>query len=167
METERLILKLYAEKDKADLLALFTDAAVMRHVDKGVMTRGQAEDLWRRLFELFYAQNLKTIWAVFAREDLRYVGHASIRPRPEKPEEWEIGYLFKSEDWGKGYASETARALVDYGFKELNLPGIFATINDDNYASIHVAEKARMSFARYEWDEQGRFSVYSLKPIDK
>lgn len=163
METERLILKLYAEKDKNDLLALFTDAAVMKHVDKGVMTIGQAEDLWRRLVERFYAQNLKTIWAVFAREDSRYVGHASLRPRPEKPNEWEIGYIFKSEEWGKGYASETARSLIDYGFGELNLPEIFATIDDDNYASIRVAEKAGMSFTRYEFDEQGRFSVYSIR----
>ncbi len=164
METERLVLKIYSEKDKPDFIGLFTDEIVMKHVDKGVMTEEQAENLWRKLFEKLYAQqNVKTIWAVFARDDLRYIGNVSLRPRPKKPEDWEIGYVLKKEEWGKGFATELARRLIKLGFDELNLTEIFATVDDDNFASIHVAEKAGMSFHSYDYDEQGRFSVYSIR----
>ena len=52
METERLILKQYTNNDKADLLALFTDAEVMKHVGDGVLTEDQAEAWWQKLFGL-------------------------------------------------------------------------------------------------------------------
>ena len=164
MQTERLVLNIYLEKDKPDFIGLFTDKVVMKHVDKGVMTTEQAKNLWRKLFEEFYAQQaVKTIWAVSARDDSSYVGNASLRPRPEKPEDWEIGYVLKRQEWGKCFATELAHRLIKYGFDRLNLTEIFATVDDDNFASIHVAEKAGMSFHSYDYDEQGRFSVYSIR----
>jgi len=163
IETERLTLKIYKRKDKKNLIALLTDETVMKHVDFGAFTPEKAEALWIKLIESFYPQGLKTIWAVFARADERYVGHAAIRPRPAKPEDWEISYMLKTEEWGKGLATEIAEGLIKYGFEKLNLPEVFATIDDDNLASIKVAEKAGMSFLRYEFDEEGRFSVYSIK----
>ena len=50
METERLIFNFYAEKDKADFISLFTDAAVMKHVGDGMMTRERAEAFWLKLY---------------------------------------------------------------------------------------------------------------------
>lgn len=166
MQTERLTLKIYTEADKSDLAALFGDESVMKHVDNGVMTAEQIENLWRKLFEKFYAENLKTIWAVFALSDLRYVGHASLRPRPTKPTDWEIGYILKKDEWGKGFATEIARRLIEFGFEELKLPQIFATVDDDNFASIHVLEKVGMHFDVFDYDEQGKYSVYSVNKSD-
>ncbi|HXG84938.1 MAG TPA: GNAT family N-acetyltransferase [Pyrinomonadaceae bacterium] len=163
METERLVLKLYTEKDKSDFVNLFTDRIVMKHVGDGVMTIEQTENLWRKLFEKLYAENLETIWAVFALCDSRYVGHASLRPRPTKPEDWEIGYVLKENEWGKGFATEIARRLIELGFDELNLPEVYATVDDDNFPSIHVLEKTGMSFHEFDYDEQGKYSVYSIK----
>jgi len=162
LETERLFLSFYAEKDKADFIRLFTDEVVMRHVDKGVLTTAQAEAFWKKLFEKLYPQNY-IIRAVFAKEDLRFVGHAGIHRRPEKKEDWEIVYFLQRAEWGKGFATEIARAVIEYGFNELNLLEIYATVDDDHQASIRVLEKAGMKFSDYEFDEQGRFSVYSIK----
>ena len=163
METERLKLRLYTENEKEQLLALFTDEEVMKHVDAGVLTNEKAEALWRKLIEDFYPKGVDTIYAVFAKTDERYIGHCSIRPRPEKKDDWEIGYILKKEEWGRGFASEIAARLIRYGFENLNLPEVFATIDDDNFGSIKVAEKTGMSFSHFEYDEQGRFSVYSVK----
>lgn len=163
MKTERLFLKLYAQKDESDFLNLFTDAAVMKHVGDGVLTTEQAENLWRKLFEQRYAKNLKTIWAVFASVDSRFLGYASLRPRPTKSEQWEIVYVLKREEWKKGFATEIARRLIEFGFDKLNLPEIFATVDDDNFPSIHVLEKAGMSFCGFDFDERSRYSVYSIK----
>ena len=162
METERLVLKLYTEKDKPHLINLFTDEIVMKHVGDGVMTEAQAEAFWQKLFEKLYAKNFN-IWAVFTREDLRYVGHAGIYPRPTKKEDWELVYFLNQNSWGNGYATEIACRIIEYGFEELNLPKVFATVDDDHLASMRVLEKAGMKFDCYDFDEKGQFSVYSIK----
>jgi RimJ/RimL family protein N-acetyltransferase len=164
METERLILRRYAEEDKADFIDLFTDAKVMKYVGDGVLTQAQAEAFWQKIFETLYPQNFN-IWAVFAKEDSSYIGHAGIYPRPTRKEDWEFVYFLNQKSWGKGFATEIARRIIRYGFEELNLPEVFATVDDVHSASIHVLEKAGMSFKNYEYDEKGRFSVYVIKRI--
>ena len=129
------------------------------------MSVEQSEKLWQKLIEDSYPKNINTIWAVFAKEDNRYIGSASIRPRPKKTEDWEIVYILKTEDWGKGFATEIARRLVEYGFTNLNLNEVFATVDEEHAASINVLTKIGMKHLDYEYDEQGRFSVYSIKRV--
>lgn len=165
METERLYFRHYIESDKPDLIKLFTDAAVMKRVSEGVLTETQAETWWRKLFEKFYPQNLN-IWAVFAKDDSKYVGHAGIYPRPTKQEDWEFVYFLNQDNWGKGYATEIAQRVVEFGFEELDLQKVFATVADDHPTSIRILKKVGMKFERYEFDDGGRFSVYSLNKFN-
>jgi RimJ/RimL family protein N-acetyltransferase len=162
MKTERLVFQPYTEKDKADFINLFTDAAVMKYVDKGVLTIEQAEAFWSKLFAKLYPQRFN-IWAVFTNEDSSYVGHAGIYPRPPRKEDWEFVYFLRMAAWGKGYATEIARRIIEYGFEELELHEVFATVDDEHLVSIRVLEKAGMKFERFEFDDDGRFSVYSVK----
>lgn len=162
IETERLRLKRYQAADKSDFVKLFTDEAVMKYVDKGVLNREQAEKFWQKLFAELYPQDFN-IWAIFAKIDSRYVGHAGIYRRPAKKEDWEFVYFLRKEEWRKGFATETARAIIAFAFDELKLPKVFATVDDEHSASIRVLEKAGMRFDRHEFDEQGRFSVYSIE----
>ena len=164
METERLVLRRYTAEDKSYLISLFTDEKVMKYVGEGVMTKERAEEWWQKLFEKFYPQGLN-IWAVFTKEDSRYAGHAGIYPRPTHKEDWEFVYFLSRDVWGKGYATEIARRIIAHGFEELNLPEIFATVDDEHSASIRVLEKAGMKLKNYEFDDNGRFSVYSIKKI--
>lgn len=161
LETERLVLKLYTEKDKIDLISLFTDSEVMKYVGDGVMTGEQAEVWWGKLFNKFYPQGIN-IWAIFSKDD-GYIGHAGIYPRPTKKEDWEFVYFLARNAWGKGYATEIAQRMIEYGFNELKLPEVFATVDNDHPASIRVLEKAGMNFSHYEYDDEGSFSVYSIK----
>ena len=162
METGRLVLRRYAEQDKADFIDLFTDETVMKYVGDGVLTGEQAEAFWEKLFDKLYPQNFN-IWAVFAKEDAGYIGHAGIYPRLTRKEDWEFVYFLNRKSWGKGFATEIARRIIEFGFEELNLPKVFATVDDVHSASIRVLEKAGMKFERFEFDCDGRFSVYSVK----
>ncbi len=162
METERLILRLYEDKDHDDFIKLFTDEAVMTFVETGVFSIEKAENLWRKLNENFYPNGINTIYGVFAKDNGRNIGTASIRPRPSNTEEWEITYILKTEEWGKGYATEIASKLVEFGFNELNLKSVFATVDIDNYGSIRVLEKVGMKYICDEYDEQGKFYVYGI-----
>ena len=121
IETERLIFTHYDEDLYEDFIHLFTDEEVMKYVDKGVLSRDAADALWHRLTREFYPRGIKTIWAVLARENGRFIANASIRPRPEKKDETEIGYMLMQAEWGKGYATEIARRLIELGFDELHL----------------------------------------------
>ncbi len=62
-------------------------------------------------------------------------------PSPGKGPEVEVAYELAPRVWGHGYATEAARALVDYGFGELSLRRIVALILPDNARSRNVASK--------------------------
>ena len=55
-----------------------------------------------------------------------------------------IGYIYHKKHWGKGYATETARALVAYGFTELDAHRVYASCDPENIASRRVLEKSGM-----------------------
>jgi len=162
IQTERADLALYSEDQEGSFIALMTDARVMKFVGDGPLSRDSAERLWEKLMLDFYPKGADTIWSVHSRNDGRYLGHASLRPRPDHPHEWEIGYILKESEWGTGLATEIARALVEYGF-HLGLDAVFATVDDDHAASIRVLQKAGLSFSRYDFDESGRYSVFSVR----
>lgn len=152
----------YEEKDKLDLINLFTDPDVMQHVGEGVLNQAQAEEWWTKLFKKFYPQGLN-IWAVIKKKDLSYIGHAGIYRRPTKQEDWEFVYFLCRSAWEKGYATEIAQKIIEYGFDKLRLPEIFATVDNNHLTSIRVIEKSGMNFLKYEYDECGSYSVYSIK----
>lgn len=162
IETARTMFRLYCAADRSDFVALMTDPEVMKYVDKGVLPLEKAEALWEKLVALSYPSGVDTIWGVFAKDDGRYIGNASIRPRPEKKEEWEIGYILRSEEWGKGLASEIAVALADFGFERLGLEAVYATVDVDNMASRRVLDKTGMALFSQEYDEEGVFYLYRV-----
>jgi RimJ/RimL family protein N-acetyltransferase len=161
IESERLLLKNYTPEHYSDFASLFTDENVMKFVDEGVYSIEKAEIMWKKLFEEFCTKDLKTIFGVFTKEDLQHIGHASIRPRPTQKDEWEIVYILREAEWNKGFATEIPKSLVKFGLRDLKMQAVFATVDDDNFASIHVLEKAGLKFKNHEFDEQGRYSHYS------
>jgi RimJ/RimL family protein N-acetyltransferase len=163
IETERLRFVHYDEALYEDFIRLFTNEDVMRYVDKGVLSRAATDALWHRLTKEFYPQGIKTIWAVTAKDDGRFIGNASIRPRPSQKNETEAGYMLMPAEWGKGYATEIARRLIAYGFDELGLKKVFATVDVRNESSIHVLEKCGMNLMRSEYDEPGECYLYVTK----
>lgn len=134
----------------------------MKHVDTGVFSQQKAEEIWLKLIENFYPNGITTIYGVFDKFDGHYIGHAAIRPRPTNKDEWEISYMLQIEEWGKGFATEIAGKLVEFGFNELNLNAVYATVDTDNYASIRILEKIGMKHIRDEYDEQGKFYLYGI-----
>jgi RimJ/RimL family protein N-acetyltransferase len=78
-----------------------------------------------------------------------HVGDAGLtQKRIEGRAEVEVLYFFARPFWGRGFATEAARALVDYGFRELGLERIVALIHPENQASMRVAERIGLAFER-------------------
>lgn len=68
---------------------------------------------------------------------------------------YDLGYRFLSKYWGQGYATESARAAVKYGFLELGLSEIIGIADTENLGSIHVLEKVGLKKVNI-FDYQGK-----------
>lgn len=84
-------------------------------------------------------------WAVTNRESGCLLGWCGLQHLPETGET-EVGYLLGKDYWGQGFATEAARASLDFGFGRLGLKEIIALVHPHNKASIHVIEKLGMAY---------------------
>ena len=97
-------------------------------------------------------------WAAVERTSGQFLGWFHLRPAPDAPPgEVELGYRLRRAAWGKGYASEGSRALIDKAFRELGAERVFADTMTVNVASRRVMEKAGLKYVRtfhLEWEEE-------------
>ena len=86
-------------------------------------------------------------WACELKETGEFIGFIGIEdrffPEPLKPGT-EIGWRLRKEFWGKGYATEGAKAVLDYAFKTLKLEEVIAFTTVENRKSRRVMEKLGM-----------------------
>lgn len=149
LTTERLTLRAVTAADVDDLLALHGDPDVMRFINGGrpttraaLVTRGLPEALRDHP-----CVGGRAYWAAEAAG--AFVGWFEFRPVTEgSPAVVELGYRLAKTAWGRGYATEGARALIDKGFTELGVERVIARTMAVNTASRRVMEKAGLSFAR-------------------
>jgi len=88
------------------------------------------------------------LWAVEVLEDRRFAGYVGLmRPRFEAAFTpcVEVGWRLSPEHWGKGYATEGARAVIDYGLDVVKLPEILSWTVPANTRSRRVMEKLGMT----------------------
>lgn len=145
METARLRLRPLAPDDLEHLVALHGDPQVM------VFITGAGET--REVVETHSLPDLlaRRTWLLFEGET--FLGWASLRVEGD---EAELGYRLVRAAWGRGYASEAARALVDLGFGQLGLSRILAQTMAVNTGSRRVMEKAGLGYVRtfhLAWDD--------------
>ncbi|MEV4710308.1 GNAT family N-acetyltransferase [Micromonospora sp. NPDC049374] len=141
LRTERLLLEPYRPTDRDDFVALFTDAEVGRFMGDGPLAPAAAEALFERVFSKVYADDLFDVWAI--RSAGRFVGHAEIK-RTDQVSGHEIVYALARSAWGGGLGTELVRELLRYGFASLGLSRVYATVDEQNTASLVLL--ARLGF---------------------
>jgi [ribosomal protein S5]-alanine N-acetyltransferase len=82
--------------------------------------------------------------AIVLRDTGQLIGNCGIRKESPDSRDAEIGYELNPEYWGRGYATEAAREILDFGFSELDLHKVSSWCVADNTASAHVLEKLGM-----------------------
>lgn len=175
LETERLTLRRFTADDVENLVELDSDPDVMRYINGGRPTpRDEIENDVLPAFLAYYERDDGYgFWAAVEKSTGRFVGWFHLRPAQDAPPgEVELGYRLRASAWGKGYATEGSRALVDKGFAELGVERVFATTMTVNVASRRVVEKAGLRFVRtfhqpwpdyIEGQEQGDVEYALLK----
>jgi RimJ/RimL family protein N-acetyltransferase len=141
LETERLILRMFREDDfEAYHAKVTSDPDVMRYLGDGqILTRSLA---WRQLAMIVGHWQLKGygMWAVEERATGELIGRIGLF----NPEGWpgfELGWVLGKAHWGRGYASEGARRVLDHVFTEMGHDHVISLIYPANAASIGVAER--------------------------
>lgn len=156
IRTERLLLQPYVPEDEKDFVRLFGNEEVSRWMGDGSVSDEDAQALFGRLFTDVYTTNRFDVWAV--RDEDRLVGHAEIKDTTDV-EGYEIIYALSPEVWGRGLGTELARALVSYGFEELRLSEIHATVASENMASLALLEKVGFSRVKETKSDGGEIAV--------
>jgi RimJ/RimL family protein N-acetyltransferase len=140
LETERLTLRMFRESDTEAYAEMLADPEVMRYIGDGQpLSRPFA---WRNLALIVGHWQLRGygLWAAEERASGQLVGRVGCW----QPEGWpgfEVGWLLRRASWGRGYATEGARAALDFAFTRLGRPEVISLIQPDNAASIRVAER--------------------------
>jgi RimJ/RimL family protein N-acetyltransferase len=150
LETERLILRRFTAADLDHLLALDNDPEVMRYINGGEPTPREVveNDILPRFMQYNEECPAYGFWAAVTKSRGSFVGWFSFRPNKDTSHEVRLGYRLHKVAWGKGYATEGARALIHKGFAELGAQCVAATTYEENGASRRVMEKVGMSFRR-------------------
>jgi RimJ/RimL family protein N-acetyltransferase len=143
IQTERLQLRKMKETDVDLLLKIFADPLAMKYYPS---TKNRAETLeWIQWTLDNYKQHGVGLWIVESKANGQFLGQCGIVPQEVDGEvEWEIGYLFVREQWGNGYATEAARACLDYGFQELQFERMISLPAANNEPSKKVARRIGM-----------------------
>ena len=144
LHTARLELRAFTLADVPSAHAVYSDAVVMRHVGHGpVAAIGETEAMLRDYIVHQGARGF-SFWAVIERESGALIGDAGLYVLDDAGPEVELGYTLGRAWWGRGYATEAARACVDAGFGPLGLTEIVAVADPANAASLHVLDKLGM-----------------------
>jgi [ribosomal protein S5]-alanine N-acetyltransferase len=140
IETKRLLLRKWTHADCDALFEIMRDARVMRYLADGkpfTLEKVRAFLAWAEEYE---RENGFCRWKVIEKSSGEIIGSCGFA-RPHGTEEIELGYLFAQKHWGKGYATEIARAAADYGFKKLGFREIIAMTDVENTASQKILGK--------------------------
>jgi RimJ/RimL family protein N-acetyltransferase len=153
LQTERLRLRAYTTADEAELFDVFADPYARRFYPQMVdraKVRAWIEWNLRNYHELGFG-----LWAMELKVEGQFVGDCGLTYQDvEGRRELEIGYHVIERQRGKGYATEAARACLEFGFTRMSCESICSTVRPSNTASCTVA--ARIHTARREFMKGGQ-----------
>lgn len=154
IETENLVLRSPREEDTDELFAIFSDEETMRYYGMNPMgTTEQAFELVNAFIQGFQ-RNEAIRWAITVKGEDQLIGTCGFHNWSKNHKRAEAGYELSKERRGKGYMQEAVKAILNYGFTEMNLNRIGATISPLNYPSINLVK-------RLGFEEEGLLKDYA------
>jgi RimJ/RimL family protein N-acetyltransferase len=165
IETERLRLRAFREDDTEPLFALLSDPDVVRYIgDRKIPTR---QECWRGIAGWLghWALRGYGLWAVDERASGELIGRIGLI----NPVDWpgpEIAYTLGKAWWGRGYATEGARAAMDWAFTHRDFDELISLIDPANSGSIAVAARLgeRLKSETDLWGN--RVLIYAISRAD-
>ena len=159
LETRRLILRQFTEADAPLIYQLNSDEEVIKYVHEPLLKNDEeAKEIIRQIILPQYKNNLGR-WAIHTKDNNKFIGWCGLKYL-EKQDEIDLGYRFLQIAWGKGYATEAAKHVLDHGFNRLHLSEITGKAHADNTASINVLQKIGMQFINDTMEDNCPIKVF-------
>ena len=146
IETERLILRPLTQEDAAAVFAWAGDEEVVRYMAYPVYA---AEEKVREWLSSLQAEETELHFGFVRKEDGKLIGSGSIGPDARREGFWGFGYNFRRDCWGKGYATEAAKAMIAFAGERFGVRKFSSSHVEQNRASGRVIEKCGLRFVRY------------------
>jgi RimJ/RimL family protein N-acetyltransferase len=147
LESERLSVREFTQSDVEAVEQMLDDTDVMLFFGR-LFSRDQCAD-WIAQHIQRYQSDRCGYWLAIDKASGQVAGQAGIlRQQLEGVSEFGLGYIFNQAFWGRGLATEAARACLRYGFHTLHLPRIVCTIRPENHRSRLVAERLGLRLDR-------------------
>jgi ribosomal-protein-alanine N-acetyltransferase len=157
LETSRLILREFRPEDVDALALTLSDAETMRFYP-APFDRVGVEN-WISCNLRRYREHGHGLWAMILKSSGELIGDCGLTVQDiEGQNEIEIGYHVRRDLWGRGLATEAARACRDHGFARLPVARLISLIRPENLPSCRVAEKNGMTV----WKEVTRATLPHL-----
>jgi ribosomal-protein-alanine N-acetyltransferase len=167
LTTPRLVLREFVPGDVDDLFAMDGDPQVMRYLGSGLppRTREQCADAIARMVAGGRTREGYGLLHASRRDDGTFVGGCGVFPVPEG-DDIEIAYRLPRAQWGKGYATEMARAVLAHALGTLRLSRVIGLVWPENVASQRVLEKIGMRDAgtAFHYGREMRLFVAEVMP---
>jgi len=161
IETNRLYLRELNAADAENFFLLNSDEEVIKYTgDKAFETITEAKSFLENYNP--YHQFGYGRWAVIDKSNDEFLGWCGLKYSLEV-DAVDIGFRFFKKHWNKGFATESAKACIDYGFEKLNLKTIVGRAMEANIASIKVLEKIGMNYINTIDFEKHRGVLYQIQ----
>lgn len=148
IETNRLRIRKLSLDDVEFILRLLNEPSFIQNIgDRGVRTLDDARAYILNGPIASYETHGFGLCLVELKKPVTPIGICGLLKR-DVLEQPDIGYALLPEFWSKGYAHESATAVIDYGREVLGLKRILAVVNPDNSNSIRLLEKLGFRFQR-------------------
>jgi ribosomal-protein-alanine N-acetyltransferase len=173
IETERLILREIQTTDLDGMFELDSNPDVHKYLGNNpIKTKEQAEDVIKFIHQQYDNLGIGR-FAAIEKSSGDFIGWSGIKLNTGEKEMlngktdfYDIGYRFIPRYWGKGYATESALAAMNYGFKELDIETMCGAAEIDNIASNVVLKKIGLQFINEFEFEDVKANWYELKKED-
>ncbi|MCD0473822.1 GNAT family N-acetyltransferase [Flavobacterium sp. EDS] len=168
-ETERLILRELEYTDENDLFEMDSDPEVHLYIENNPVKEISEITKVIEMLKKQYQENGIARWAVVDKQTNECVGWSGLKYFNESLNKhnnfYELGYRFKKKHWGKGFATEAAIAILNYGFSNLKVDSVFAITDPNNSNSKKVLTKLGFDFQEtfdYEGDMTDWFELKKI-----
>ena len=155
LETDRLILRDLQESDLPALIALNQDPEVMQNFPK-LYSQAESLRLYQGIQDEVKAYGY-SLWAVEEKDSQKFIGlvglHHSDLQICDGKEAVEIGWHLRKEFWNHGYATEAAKACLDFAFQQASVSEVYSFTSLLNHPSQKVMQKLGMEFVK-EFDNE-------------
>lgn len=166
LETNRILLRHLEPNDLDSLFALYSDPAITQFIPDAPTTLAETKEELDWFLHGHPRHPELGLWATIHKASGQFIGRCGLLPwQIDGRSEVEIAYTIARPHWGQGLATEAALAIRDYAFDKLGLTRLVCLIDEENAASMRVAEKIGMVFETVGQDEIGPFLLYATNKL--